>query len=329
MSLIVMDLEWNQSPTGPKGTNADLTCEIIEIGAVKLDAGMNAVSEYQALVCPKIYRKIQFHIREIVSHTEKELYTAGRPFPEVCREFLEWCGPEPQFCTWGTTDLYFLQENMDFYGIPLPEFPVRYFNVQQIYADQYSETGTVCKLEKAVEKLCIPETDTFHDAANDARYTARVMKEADLGDFSDQYSYDFYQYPENPDRQIQDRHHRVIDEITTLYPDRQSAFSDASVLTIACPVCGKRCVRRVKWFQPRKASLTGAGKCFLHGYAESVIHEKNGRHTDGQVFLYKQTRLIGKEELNHLRERRQKLESRKKGKGNAPSGEDAEKKQES
>ena len=38
MNYIVIDLEWNQSSSGPAGENARLQFEVIEIGATKLDS---------------------------------------------------------------------------------------------------------------------------------------------------------------------------------------------------------------------------------------------------------------------------------------------------
>ena len=50
---IVFDLEWNQSPKGKEGTVDHLPFEIIEIGAVKLDEGLEQVGGVQAADLPK------------------------------------------------------------------------------------------------------------------------------------------------------------------------------------------------------------------------------------------------------------------------------------
>ena len=46
MYYIVVDLEWNQSPTGRviKNKNGPLPYEVIEIGAVKTDEDFNVIS---------------------------------------------------------------------------------------------------------------------------------------------------------------------------------------------------------------------------------------------------------------------------------------------
>ncbi|MCI6795351.1 MAG: DNA polymerase III, partial [Lachnospiraceae bacterium] len=47
MNYIVFDLEWNQCPYGKNREVRELPFEIIEIGAVKLDADRNYVDSYE------------------------------------------------------------------------------------------------------------------------------------------------------------------------------------------------------------------------------------------------------------------------------------------
>ena len=46
MNYIVLDLEWNQSPSGKKNTVEDIPFEIIQMGAVKLDEKYNIIGEF-------------------------------------------------------------------------------------------------------------------------------------------------------------------------------------------------------------------------------------------------------------------------------------------
>lgn len=48
MNYIILDLEWNQCPSGKKNENKDLKFEIIEIGAVKVDDNRQYVSEFSS-----------------------------------------------------------------------------------------------------------------------------------------------------------------------------------------------------------------------------------------------------------------------------------------
>ena len=90
MNYIVLDLEWNQSHMGQAGEHPRMPFEIIEIGAVRLDKKFNLIDQYSSIIKPRLYKRLQPHIREILNYDEKVL-KKGRPFDMVCREFLKWC----------------------------------------------------------------------------------------------------------------------------------------------------------------------------------------------------------------------------------------------
>ena len=39
----------------------------------------------------------------------------GIPFKAAVKKFLEWCGTDVKFCTWGSADLVELQRNLKYY----------------------------------------------------------------------------------------------------------------------------------------------------------------------------------------------------------------------
>ena len=100
LNYIILDLEWNQCPYGKKKEDPKLPFEIIEIGAVKLDA-------YET-IRPVLYRKLHYMTRNVIHMTEKD-FEGKRTFPYVFADFLIWCGDSPVFCTWGPGDLTELQ----------------------------------------------------------------------------------------------------------------------------------------------------------------------------------------------------------------------------
>ena len=70
---IVLDLEWNQSPLGKDGSMDRLPFEIIEIGAVKLNASLQIISEFRRLIRPRVYRQMHFKISEVTHMSMDEL----------------------------------------------------------------------------------------------------------------------------------------------------------------------------------------------------------------------------------------------------------------
>ena len=237
MNYIVMDLEWNQSYSGRMGEHPRMPFEIIEIGAVKVDKNYNIIDEYSSLIKPKIYKKLHTKIKSILNYNEADL-NDGRGFKEVCTEFLDWCGEDYMFCTWGPMDLTELQTNMDFYYMPRLPRPLKFLNLQQIYAETVDTSGSaMSKLEKAVSDFHIPEDKPFHSAINDARYTALVLREMKPKNLKELYSFDLYLHPKTKDEEIVAIHNNQYEYISRDFPSKLDALDDKNVNAIRCYKC--------------------------------------------------------------------------------------------
>ena len=102
--------------------------------------------------------------------------STGRLFPRAASEFLQWCGEDPVWCTWGSQDLSELRRNMKFYRMPtLSEDPVPYLNIQRLYGIHIGNTSQSKALATAVEELGLSGDVPFHRAYGDAYYTAKVI----------------------------------------------------------------------------------------------------------------------------------------------------------
>ena len=140
MDYIVMDLEWNQNPYGKNNNHPDIPFEIIEIGAVKVNDDLEV-------------------------HLTMEELNSGEDFRKVIRNFLNWCGDDYIFCTWGSMDLTELQKNMKHYGMErILEFPLFYVDLQKMYSLCYEDGHIKRTLSYAVEELNIKEDEQFHRA---------------------------------------------------------------------------------------------------------------------------------------------------------------------
>ena len=83
-NIIVFDLEWNQSGYNP---NHRMPHEIIEIGACRVDRGGNVVSRFSELIRPRVYKRLDKHIKQVTGITEQEL-AQGRSFSDVFGDFI-------------------------------------------------------------------------------------------------------------------------------------------------------------------------------------------------------------------------------------------------
>ena len=316
MNYIVFDLEWNQSPIGQAGEHPRMPFEIIEIGAVKVNDKLEIVDEFQRLIRPKLYPTLHKYIRDILSYDEKVLKKNGVPFKQACTEFLEWCGSSDSyiFCTWGPSDLHYLQTNMDFYRMDKLPFPLKFCDIQQIYAEKYTADHSVSKLEKAVNFLKIESDRPFHAAVNDAYYTARVLASGKFGDITDKYTFDVYRHPKSKDEEIVEYHNKVLDHISGEYETRADAMADAEITSVKCSRCGRKTARKIDWFQNSNGTEYAVGKCFRHGNMLASLKFKPASDSSDRVFAIKKIVPISKMKYREIKARRDALEKKRKEK---------------
>jgi len=312
MEYVVFDLEWNQSPNGNAGSHPRMPFEIIEIGAVKLNENFEVIDRFRQLIRPRIYPKLQWAIKEILSYDEKDLKRDGVPFKEACTEFLKWCGEDYRFCTWGNMDVYYLQNNMDFYNMPRLPYPLRYYDIQKLYAERCTDNHNICKLEKAIEHLELEENMPFHTAQNDAEYTGMVMRHASLGNIRDHYSIDLYRHPKKKSETICDLHGGVCDEIFGEYPSRMAAMSDEDVTSVRCVRCGRKTSKRIKWFQANNSVEYAVGRCMLHGNMKATLKIKSVGDSTDNVYVIKKTEPCNRESIESVKGKHKAAIARKK-----------------
>lgn len=182
MHYIVLDFEFNQAfsfrADQPAQTDPNMPCEIIQIGAVKLDESLQEVGRYNALVRPKLYPKMHPKVQKLTG-LSRELLQQQPFFPAVYEDFVSFIGPEPAvLCSWGVDDIKSLFRNIYFHQLDDGLITKNYLNLQAIAGNalQPEAHGQSMGLQKAVELLELPQEERFHDALNDAYYTALVFQ---------------------------------------------------------------------------------------------------------------------------------------------------------
>lgn len=303
MNYIILDLEWNQ-PCTHENENPRMPFEIIEIGAVKLDKKLNIVDTYSSIIKPRLYKKLQPHIKTLLNYDETTL-KQGRPFDMVFREFIKWCGNDYIFGTWGSMDLSYLQNNMDYYYLKPLASPLKYYNIQQIYADVADKNGSIVKLERAVDNLSIPIDRPFHSAVNDAYYTSLVLKQIKPRDFEDRYCYDVYNNPKEKEDEIVSYHKNYMEHISREFDDRIQANEDEELLSMICYRCGKKTSKKINWYSNTPNSYVSVGKCWYHGLVLGKIRFKQSKN--GKVFAIKTMLPTDKKGMENIRKRQDEL----------------------
>ncbi len=309
MHYIVLDLEWNQCPYGKDREDKRLPFEIIEIGAVKLNAKKEIVDTFHELIRPVVYRQIHFRTREIINLSMRDL-DRGRPFPEAAADFLKWCGPDACFCIWGTLDLTELQRNLTYYNMDgAIASPLLYEDVQKLFAIAYEDRRTRRALQYAVEFLKIDEDGEFHEALMDAVYTARVLQFIPDEVISGNYSVDYYRTPAGKEDEIRIRYETYEKYITRGFPTKEAIMGDKEVRSLRCFACGRSAKQKIRWFSDYGKNYLAVGWCEEHGFVKGKIRlRKNDR---GQVYAVKTTRLMTQEEVDAIFDRHKTLKERR------------------
>lgn len=312
MDYIVFDLEWNQCPYGKEKENKKLPFEIIEIGAVKLNDHREVVDEFHQVIRPVVYHQLHFKTREILSIREEEL-KKGIPFQIGIQKFLNWCGEDFRFCTWGTLDLMELQRNMKFYKqLSLLKGPIYYFDIQKLFSIEYEDRKTRRSLEDAIDHLHIEKDCGFHRALNDAHYTAEVLRKMSLETVLSNYSIDHYQNPKNRRQEIYAIYKDYSKYISKEFNSKEDAMKDREVVTTRCFLCGENAKKKIRWFSSGTKSHFCLAKCPEHGYLKGKIRMK--KTEDGKIYVVKTIRLIGEEDVQNIRDKKESVKKKRREK---------------
>ncbi len=313
MSLIVLDLEWNQSSTGREPEVAKLPFEIIEIGAIKLNDECEMVGEFSELIKPIVYPRL-YHITSKLIHIQMEELARGGRFTEVADKFFDWAGEDAVFCTWGPSDITELQRNLKFFDVPLiNDGPVEYIDVQKLYALAFDkDKHNRLSLEHAVDALRIEKDIPFHRAFSDAYYTAKVLSRItkEHPEVLKFVSYDVTFPPKTKENEVFTDFGTYSKRITRVFKNREAALSDRDVMAIVCTKCNKPIRKRIGWFSPNGKQYMAAGFCDEHGLIKNRVRIQ--KYDDDSVCAIKIVKPIETDGLMILQEKSARAEELRK-----------------
>lgn len=181
MNYIVMDLEFNQPFDFGRGEKTTLVeeCpfEIIQIGVVKMDEAFSVTQTKCFMIRPQLYTRMHPFVERITG-LKRAMFDGEKTFPEVYGELLALLGGEDGvICVWGASDVKLLYKNILYYKLDIAGLTRKYMNVQRLASNHLELPGGMnIGLKNAAEALRIPTESAFHDALNDAVYTAEILK---------------------------------------------------------------------------------------------------------------------------------------------------------
>lgn len=170
---IVLDLEF--TPVRDPELQVVANSEILEIGAVKLNADNVITDEFQTYVKPQ-YSSIPPHITRITGITEETVAHAPM-YAEAVTQFTEWIrsSGNSRFYTWSNSDQAVLLREAELKEEVLHEmFYGHWVDLQRIHQRIYGFRRPM-NLTSALGSMQIYFEGTEHGALADARNTAEIL----------------------------------------------------------------------------------------------------------------------------------------------------------
>ena len=261
MTYIVLDLEWNQPVSyqsrAYREVGDKLIFEMIQIGAVRLGPDLTPAEAISIPIAPTHYLKIHPRIKRMTGLDSEKL--AGAPaFREALQQFASWCGDDYTLLTWGIDDVSVLYQNIHFFhceDIVLPPL----CDIQRLFSTVHNLKDR-SGLKTAMELVNITPDDTmsFHNALNDAWYTALVFKT--LPDPSAVLN-----YPQEPRPLIHSRHITREKTEGEAFASVRDALASETAIHPVCPRCGRVLALDGEYIKQSADKYIAVAKCRNHG----------------------------------------------------------------
>ena len=281
MDYIVLDMEWNQpwpgSPSARKVLPVQIRGEIIQIGAVRVTEDQQVADEFQVMVKPKFYRRLNRRVSKLTGIKESQLREEGVSMEEAMERFRSWCGEDVIFLTWGFDDITILRENLQLYGIA-EDWVSRWYNAQMIFNAQTDGSTSQKSLKTAMEMFEIEATRPAHDALGDAYHTAQICAKLDLKKGTEEYGTALKNH-ENGFHGAE-LPGCINRKVFYDYADKRAALSAMSGSENLCPVCGGKMLGS-RWFAQPGRRYMDLASCPKHG--KFLIRVRLSDQPDGTV----------------------------------------------
>ena len=306
MDYIVLDMEWNQpwpgSPSARKVLPVQIRGEIIQIGAVRLLEDGTVADEFQVLIRPKYYRRLNRRVSKLTGIKESRLKEEGISMEDAMTQFRSWCGEDITFLTWGFDDITILRENLRLYGLD-ESWTGTWYNAQMMFNAQTDGSSAQKSLKTAMEIFGIEATRPAHDALGDAYHTALICSRLDLRRGTNEYDaalkthengFHGAELPGCLSRKV------FYD-----YADKKAALSAMAGSENECPICGRQMLGS-RWFAQPSHRYMDLATCADHG--KFLIRVRLSDQPDGTIRVSRLTYEASSEAAQAYARRAEKAE---------------------
>jgi len=175
-TIIIFDLEatcWERETCTPAELlKQQNEMEVIEIGAVKVDAEYNILDQFQIFCKPKLNPILTDFCKTLTSIKQEDVDNAVS-FEEAYKLFQKWSSGTSKYIAWGAYDNRQIEKQLIREGINLK--PLKpYYNGKEIIREWLGYKGK--GLGKELQRYNIPFEGERHRAINDAIMTSKLLQ---------------------------------------------------------------------------------------------------------------------------------------------------------
>ncbi len=273
---MVLDLEWNQPISFDSSIyrkiGDKLLFELIQIGAVKVNENMEIIDAISLPIKPTHYIKIHPRIQRLTQLT-KENFVNAPEFNDAMDLFVKWCGEDYALVVWGNDDTSVLQQNIDFFKWHKELPPL--CDLQHYFSD-WLKLGKERKgLKHAMELLEIKEEEEldFHNALNDAYYTAQVFQKTPK-------AHKVVNYPTTPKKLARGKKRPGEVRFTLPHMQITKLLSLPKLKMPLCPYCKKTTEVTTQYVLAGKNQYMNIASCKDHGDLFIYVKIKQEKEKD-------------------------------------------------
>ena len=238
MNYIILDMEWDTAYC-PKCKG--FINQILQIGAVKLDGGMNITDTFDVTVKSSFAKKVSRRCSELTGITTDEML-AGVPLETAIQRYNEWAGNDTVTMTWSDSDLYTVLQNEKLLPDNVRFHIEKYMDLQKYIQGEmrlcgYEVSGQV-SLSNAAELLGVTVDGLeLHTARDDSLLSAALLKKHFCVERMQPYIKD----TTNPEfyQRIRFKPYYI--------KDISDKFVDSEQLKFCCDACGTAAKRKTRW----------------------------------------------------------------------------------
>ncbi|WP_042203859.1 3'-5' exonuclease [Paenibacillus camerounensis] len=173
MDYIILDIEFN----GRKFAS-EHPMEVIEIGAVRLDASLQFKDEFTALIKPIYFSTLNSFIKKKTGIPQEDIDVAAR-FPKVITAFRSWLDQSPDgvlLLTWGGEDMKRIIQDVRMHKMDESYWmEATYFDLLKGLLRARGLTNDI-SVEGAMALLGLEPSGSAHRALDDARMTSEIFR---------------------------------------------------------------------------------------------------------------------------------------------------------